>query len=60
VAGLHIPLIPFWDVVANTGTLLPEHVVKEFPILNLGSTLALTVTINVVPIAHCPLAGINV
>ena len=26
VAGLHAPVIPFVDVVGNTGAALPEHI----------------------------------
>ena len=57
---LHIPVIPFADVVDNTGTASPEQMVRDVPKLNAGVILGDTVTVNVVPVAHMPAAGENV
>ena len=51
-------MIPLVDVVGKTGAALPEHIgaiaAKE------GVVCGLTVTVNVVVVAHCPAPGINV
>ena len=58
--GLHVPVMPLSDVVGNVGTEPPAHIVREVPKLNVGVTFGLTVTVNVVGLAHCPAAGVNV
>ena len=58
--GLHVPVILLVDVVGSVGTVPPAHTVKVVPKLNVGVTLGVTVTENVVGNAHCPAAGVNV
>jgi hypothetical protein len=58
IAGDHVPVIPFDDVVGNTGTLVPAQ--SEVAKLNVGVTLGFTVTFNVVATAHWPAFGVNV
>ena len=48
------------DVVGKTGTVPPAHIVKEVPNANVGVMLGVMVTANVVVVAHCPAAGVNV
>jgi hypothetical protein len=60
VAGLQLPVIPFVEVPGNAGTDPPEQIVSEFPKLNTGIVLALTVTVKVAAVAHCPADGVNV
>jgi hypothetical protein len=60
IAGLHVPLTPFADVVGNTGTVPPAHIVIDVPKLKLGTVLGVTVTLNVVGLAHDPAVGVNV
>ena len=42
------------------GTEPPPQIVSELPKLNVGITVGLTVTVNVVVVAHWPLVGVNV
>ena len=58
--GLHVPVIPFADVVGNIGTAPLSQIVKEVPKLNVGVILGFTVTVNVVVFAHNPEVGVNV
>jgi hypothetical protein len=58
VAGLHVPVIPLVEVVGSTGATAPLQIGGTA--LKVGSTLELTVTVNVVVVAHCPAAGVNV
>ena len=58
--GLHVPFIPFVDVVGNIGTLPPAQMVKLVPKLNVGVMFGLTVTLNDAVVAHCPAVGVNV
>ena len=60
VAGLHVPVIPFDDVLGNVGTEPAAHIVMDVPKLNTGVTLGLTVTVNVAVVAHKPAVGVNV
>ena len=60
VAGLHTPVIPFNDIVGNAGTLLPAQKLNTGPKANIGTTLGVTVTVNVVGEAHTPLLGVKV
>jgi hypothetical protein len=55
-----VPVIPFDDVVGKTGTTPPAQTVRFAPKLNVGAMFGLTVTVNVVPVAHCPAFGVNV
>ena len=52
VAGLHVPVILLVDVDGNAGTDPPEHILNEVPKLKVGVTFAVTVTVNVVVVAH--------
>ena len=58
--GFQLPVIPLPDVAGSDGTVPPAHMVREVPKLNVGVILGLTVTVNVVPVAHCPGEGVNV
>jgi hypothetical protein len=60
VAGFHVPVIPFVDVVGNAGTVPPAQIVSVVPKLNVGTIFGLTVTVNVVVVAHNPAVGVNV
>ena len=60
VAGLHVPVIPFNDVVGNVGTASPAQMDAEVPKLNVGVILGFTVTLKVAGLAHCPALGVNV
>lgn len=53
-------MTPFVDVAGSVGTELPAQIDKAVPKLNVGVTLGCTVTDNVVDVAHCPAAGVNV
>jgi hypothetical protein len=48
------------DVAGNAGTALPAQMVSVVPKVNVGVMFGLTVTVNVVPLAHWPPAGVNV
>ena len=50
--GFHVPVIPLVDVVGNVGTVPPEQMVSVVPKLNVGVMFGLTVTVNVVVVAH--------
>jgi len=60
VAGLHVPVIPFCDVVGRDGTVPPAQMVRPVPKLNVGVMFGFTVTAKEVAVAHCPGAGVNV
>ena len=47
VAGVHVPVIPFTEVVGKTGTVPPEQIVKEVPKLKRGVSTGFTVTVKV-------------
>lgn len=59
-AGLHVPVTPFSDVVGKTGTIPPAQIVSDVPNSNVGIAFGLTVTVNVVTIAHKPPVGVKV
>ena len=48
------------DIVGKEGTPVPEHTVNEVPNANVGVMFGLTVTVNVVVVAHNPAVGVNV
>ena len=52
VAGLHVPLILFNEVVGKVGTVPPAQIVSDVPKLNVGVTIGLTVTLMVTGKAH--------
>ena len=60
VEGLHVPAIPFVDDVGRAGTLVPAQIVKLVPKLNVGVMFGLTVTLNVVVVAHWPASGVKI
>jgi hypothetical protein len=60
VAGLHVPVMPFEELVGNEGTLAPAQTVREVPKLNVGVILGLTVTVKLAEVAHWPAFGVNV
>ena len=55
-----MPVIPFVDEVGKAGTLAPLQIDRLVPKLNVGVIFGLTVTANVVVVAHCPGRGVNV
>jgi hypothetical protein len=57
-AGTHVPVIPFVEVVGNTGATEPEQ--NGATAAKVGVTLGFTVTVNVVVEAHWPASGVNV
>lgn len=59
-AGLHVPLIPFVDVLGNGGTAAPVQIDWKVPKLKVGVTIGFTVTVNVNGSTHCPGAGVNI
>jgi hypothetical protein len=58
--GLHVPVIPFVDVVGREGTPAPAQTVAVVPKLNAGTMFGFTVTVNVATRAHCPGSGVKV
>ena len=58
--GLHVPFIPFNDVVGKVGIVPPAHIFNEVPKLKVGVMFGVTVTVNVAGLAHCPALGVNV
>ena len=44
--------MPLADVAGSTGTLPPAQILSAVPKLKVGIMLALTVTVNVAPLAH--------
>ena len=60
VAGLHVPVTPFVDVLGSEGTLPPVQIDKEVPKLNVGVVLGFTVTFLTTGIPHWPAVGVNV
>lgn len=60
VAGAHVPVILFADVVGNTGTVAPTQIEAVVPKLNVGVTIGFTVTVNVCVVAQTPAVGVNV
>ncbi len=60
IAGFHVPVIPFVDVVGKAGTVPLAQMVSDAPKLNVGVVLGVTVTVNVVVVAHNPAVGVNV
>ena len=59
VAVLHVPVIPFNDVVGKFGTVPSAQMVNDVPKSNVGVMLAATVTVNVAVVAHNPAVGVN-
>jgi hypothetical protein len=59
-AGLHVPVMPFADVVGKPGTVPSAQIVSDVPNSNAGITFGLTVTVNEVVVAHDPAVGVKV
>jgi hypothetical protein len=57
-AGAHVPVIPLLEVVGSGASVAPEHIGATA--VNVGVTFGLTVIVNVVDVAHCPVDGVNV
>jgi hypothetical protein len=57
--GLHVPVMPFVDVVGKDGTDCPAQIVRLVPKLNVGATFGVTVTVNVAVVAQSPGVGVN-
>ena len=61
IAGFHVPVIPFVEVVGSAaGTAPPAQIFSEVPKLNAGVMFGLTVVVKVVATAHDPVAGVKV
>ena len=58
VAGFQVPVMPLVEVVGNIGAIDPLHIGATA--LKVGVTIGFTVTVSVVPDAHCPALGVNV
>ena len=59
-AGLHVPVIPFSEVAGKLGTEPLAQIVSEVPKSKVGVMFGLTVTVNVVGVAHKPAVGVKV
>ena len=59
-AGFHVPAMPLADAEGNEGTVPPAQIVNDVPKLKVGVTFDVTVTVNVVGVAHNPAPGVNV
>ena len=57
-AGVHVPVMPFVDVVGNVGATEPEQ--NGATAAKVGVTLGFIVTVNVVVVAHWPASGVKV
>lgn len=57
-AGFQVPVIPLLDVSGKTGLVVPKH--NGAMGVKLGVRIGLTVTFNVVFVAHCPASGVKV
>ena len=61
VDGLHVPVIPFVEVVGNAGGALPAHIENAVPNVNEGVAFGVTVTLNETGTEHWPPPpGVNV
>ena len=58
--GFHVPFIPFEDAFGKIGTVPPAQIVRDVPKLNMGVIFGLTVTVNVVGVAHGPALGVKI
>ena len=56
IAGLHVPVMPFLDVVGRAGIVAPEQYGPTAA--NVGVTLGLTVIVPVAFAPHPPVNGI--
>ncbi len=51
--GLQVPIMPLLELPGRFGTPLPAHTDNDVPKLNVGVILGVTITLNVVFVAHC-------
>ena len=58
VAGIHVPVIPLFDVRGKTGLVTPEQIGAM--VVKLGVRTGLTVTFSVAVVAHWPASGVKV
>ena len=58
MAGDHVPVIPFVDVVGKAGITSPAQYGPTAS--NVGVTFGSTVIVKVVVVAHKPAVGVNV
>ena len=57
VAGFQVPVMSLVEVGGNGGAIAPLHIGDTA--LKVGVVDGLTVTVSVVPDAHCPPLGVN-
>lgn len=57
-AGVHVPVMPFIEVNGSTGAVEPSHIAATAA--KVGVTFGVTVTSNVIGVAHWPASGVNV
>ena len=57
-AGLHVPVIPFVEVVGRAVSGAPEQIAGTAA--NVGVMFGLTVIVKVVDVAHKPAVGVKV
>ena len=57
-AGDHVPVMLLSEVVGNAAKAPPEQIAATG--LKVGVAIGLTVMVNVVVDAHCPVVGVNV
>ena len=57
-AGPQVPVIPLLEVVGKGAKAAPEQIGATAA--KVGVTGLLTVTVSVVVVAHCPIAGVKV
>ena len=58
IAGVHVPVMPFKDVVGKTGAILPLQIGAM--VVNVGIVFGVTVTFKVAVVAHWPVVGVKV
>ena len=57
-AGVHVPVIPLFDVVGNADNAVPSHIAATA--VNVGVPFGVTVIVSVVVFAHSVTAGVKV
>jgi len=57
-AGVHVPVMPLFDVVGNAVSVAPEQIGATA--VNVGVMFGLTVIVNVAVVAHWPAVGVKV
>lgn len=59
-AGDQLPLIPFDEMLVNTGTIPFAQITIDVPKSKTGVMFGVTVTVKLAGTAHCPFAGVKV